>query len=258
MRAGFGRPLCIVECNGHVINASLHWLSKTNTTVATTNGLSSCGCLLCVCVCVCVFISNPLDTFLIRTSNDKSKQEFHTIINYVTKLNVKIPTTMFPDEVGDVSWMHAVFLLYALMASLMDAIVAASSMKTIMLLVVLALPLSLSPSLSVCVFLFFLFLSWGTLCYDRWYQWSFQFFPSWYEWFSSFNSVPPGWEMTHMSWRFLIRDLHLLYSHAVITVIMVVITTGLWLISDWLVYNVLDVETRCATQAEHVIRLLFR
>jgi hypothetical protein len=40
---------------------------------------------------------------IIRTSNDKSKHEYSTVINYTTKMNIKIPTTLFPDEVGGVS-----------------------------------------------------------------------------------------------------------------------------------------------------------
>lgn len=39
---------------------------------------------------------------ILRSANDKSKQEFSTSINFITKMNLKIPTTLFPDEVGDV------------------------------------------------------------------------------------------------------------------------------------------------------------
>lgn len=39
-----------------------------------------------------------------RNSNDNNKQEFLTTVNYLqTKINVKIPTILFPDEVGDVN-----------------------------------------------------------------------------------------------------------------------------------------------------------
>lgn len=37
-----------------------------------------------------------------RATGDKSKTEFTTQLKYSTKLNIKIPLTLFPDEVGDV------------------------------------------------------------------------------------------------------------------------------------------------------------
>jgi hypothetical protein len=37
-----------------------------------------------------------------RYANDRSQKEYITHINYITKINIKIPITLFPDEFGDV------------------------------------------------------------------------------------------------------------------------------------------------------------
>lgn len=39
---------------------------------------------------------------ILRNSNDRSKQEYSFMASYLTKINVRIPLTLFPDEIGDV------------------------------------------------------------------------------------------------------------------------------------------------------------
>jgi len=44
---------------------------------------------------------NDYQKQILRANDDKSKLEFSTVINYVTKMNIKIPIALLPDEVGD-------------------------------------------------------------------------------------------------------------------------------------------------------------